>query len=469
MTTRLLLSAALLLPALAHAQTTNQGGPEAVELTVYNNNLALVSETRALSLSGGAQAVELPGVSSRIQPTSAVFVADGVRIREQNFDFDLLSPEKLMEKAVGGFVEVVRTNPGNGRVSRERARVLSVNNGVVVEIDGRIEVLRDDDIPTRVVFPDVPENLRAEPTLSILLEAERGGRREAELSYLTEGMSWRSDYVASFDAEDSELDLQGWATLTNTTETTFADAKVAVVAGFVAGTQGPGQFGGQFRGQPFNGPRGSLQVAGTRDDGTERLGDNYLYPLPGAITVRANQTKQIGIVDAGGLAAEKVYEYRAFGFNTQGSPQPVDVRVAFSNTGAALPAGTLRVYEEDAEGTSRFVGEDVLTHVPAGSQLAVRIGEAFDVRVQPTVVEDKAISRRVRDVSMRYRVTNAAPEPRTVRIRQGVSRGSWVDYEVLSESEAHSRPDAHAYLWEVEVPAEGEAVLEFALRERQRW
>ena len=461
---RLLLSVALLVPTAAFAQS----GPDAVEITVYNNDLALVSDQRRLNLSTGEQVVELPGVSSQIRPTTAVFSAQGVDILEQNFDFDLLSPEKLIEKAVGDYVEVVRTNPGNGRVTRERAKVLSVNNGVVVEIDGRIEILRDDDIPTRVVFPTVPPNLRAEPTLSILVDSRRAGARQADLSYLTGGMSWRSDYVASFDEAAGKLDLQGWATLTNNTETTFEDAKVAVVAGEVAGTSNPNQYN-QF-GRPYRpSPRGNFNQAGIENDGTERLGDNYIYPLPGEITVRANQTKQVGIVDATGLDAEKVYEFRTYGFNTNGNPQPVDVRVAFSNTGAALPAGTLRVYQEDAQGRSQFVGEDVLEHIPASSDLAVKIGEAFDIRVQPTVVSDNRVSRRVRDVAMRYRVSNASDKAVTVQVRQTVSSGSWVEYEVLSENMDHTNPNAYTYLWEVEVPAEGEETLEFSMRERYRW
>ena len=443
-----------------------QSGPDELALTIYNGGTALVTDTRQLQLARGEQTVELPGVSSEIQPTTATFIASGVTIAEQNFDFDLLSPEKLMEKAVGSFVEVVRTNPGNGRVSRERAKVLSVNNGVVVEIDGRIEVLRDDDIPTRVVFPDVPENLRARPTLSILVDAQRGGRTRAELSYLTRGLDWSADYVAVFDEGGGTLDLQGWATLTNTTETTFEDADVAVVAGQVAGVQQTDRYGNPvFRPQPR--VRGSMIQAGTEGVDIERVGDTYLYPLPGEVTVRANQTKQVGIVDGEGLAAKKVYEFQTSGFNTMGNPQSADVRVEFTNSGVALPAGVLRVYGEDASGRSQFLGEDRLTHTPAGSDLAVKIGEAFDIRVQPTVTEDNRVSRRVRDVSMQFRVSNASPQPVTVNVVQRV--GSWAEYEVLDESAEHTKRDAYTYVWPVRVAAEGDTTLTFSMRERSRY
>jgi len=347
------------------------------------------------------------------------------------------------------------------------AKVLSVNNGVVVQIGNTIEVLRDDNLPTRVVFPQVPENLRAEPTLSIRVDSERGGSRDATLSYLTGGMSWRADYVASFDEEAGGLALQGWATLTNNTETTFTDASVAVVAGDVAGRQNQNRYNqyGQY-GQP----RGNMRRAGTQGVDTERLGDNYLYPLPGPITVRASQTKQVGIVDADGLPAGKIYVYDTYGFNTNSDPQGVNVRVAFTNEGTALPMGTLRVYQKDAQDRSQFVGEDQIGHIPGGSDMAVKIGEAFDLRVQPTVTEDKRISRRVRDVSMRYRVTNASKTDRVVEIRQRMPRAYWsAEYEMLEESQKHTLDDAYTYIWKVEVPAEGEKLLEYTVRERSRW
>ena len=469
-----LLATALLLSTAASTAALAQDGPDELALTVYNNGLALVADTRRVELGAGEQVVELPGVSSEIQPTTVTFALPNAEILEQNFDYDLLSPQALMEKHVGEFIEVVRTNPGNGRVTRERARVLAVNNGVIVEIGNRIEVLREDDIPTRVVFSEVPENLRARPTLSIRVDSARAGSREAELSYLSGGLSWRSDYVANYDEAEGTLDLQGWATLTNTTETGFEDADVAVVAGGVASTAGGArggprfdQFGGQFR--PPSNPRGGpIREAGTEDGGAERLGDNYIYPLPGRITVRANQTKQVGIVDAEGIPAAKSYTFRAFGFQSDESPQSVDVTVDFRNSNTALPAGTVRVYQRDASNRSQFVGEDEVGHVPGGSSLAVTLGTVFDVRVQPTVVRERNIGERVREITQRYRVSNAGADAVTVDIRQQLPAWAYADYEVLDETLGHEAVSASQLLWEVEVPARGETVLEFTVRERRR-
>ena len=461
-------AASLTFPVAVWAQSAAE--PQDLSLTVYNSNIALVADTRQVSLRNGEQVIELPGVSSAIQPTTVTFDLAGATILEQNFDYDLLSPEKLMEKHVGQFVEIIRTNPGNGRVTTDRAKVLSVNNGVIVQVGNRIEVLRDDDIPTRVVFPDVPANLRAEPTLSIRVDGDRAGSRRAELSYLSGGMAWRSDYVANYDEGDGTLDLQGWATLTNDTDTTFENAKVAVVAGDVQSSASSPyqQYGGaRYIPPPPRYNDGGIVRAGTQEGGAERVGDNYLYPLPGRITVRAKQTKQVGIVDAIGVVADKTYAFNAYGFNTT-PPQAADVTVGFINDGTALPAGTVRIYQEDARGQSRFVGENRITHSPAGSRMSIAIGEAFDVRVQPTKTDTDTVGDRVTEHEMRYRLSNAGTRPVTVRVVQSLPAGGYADYEVLEENIRSTDRFASSITWEVEVPANGDRNLEFRLRETRR-
>ena len=201
--------------ALSSGSAAGAAAP-GVAVTIYANNLALVQDTRTLDLTGGRQRVEFKNVSAEIRPETVSLTAAGINIIEQNFDFDLLSPGKMMEKAVGHTVTIVRTNPANGAETREQAEVLAVNGGVVLKIGDRIEVLRDDGLPARVIFDKVPDNLRASPTLSITLTAEPAGSRPATLSYLTPGLGWRADYVALFDEGAGKIDVQGWVTLTNT-------------------------------------------------------------------------------------------------------------------------------------------------------------------------------------------------------------------------------------------------------------
>ncbi|MEE9329783.1 MAG: DUF4139 domain-containing protein [Parvularculaceae bacterium] len=432
-------------------------------VTIYNSGTALVEDKRDINFRDGRSKVELPGVSSQIIAPSVTFVADGIEIIEQNFDFDLLSPAKLMEKAVGQTVEIVRINPGTGRETRQRAKVLSVNNGVVIEAGGKIEVLRDDNLPTRVIFDGVPKNLRARPTLSVDVTSAKSGKREAALTYLTGGLGWSSDYVLLFDEADSQMDLQGWATLTNRTETTFEQANLVLVAGNV-----------QSGGRGGDRPRSSSRRGGSENTAPERIGDNYLYPIPGRTTIASNQTKQVSLVDVAGASATKVYEYQAGGFNSMGNPQNVDVRIAFANSrktglGTALPGGTVRVYAKDARGRAQFIGEDRLGHTPGGSDISLKIGSAFDVTVQSTVTNKKTINKRTHETTMKYVVRNAKPDAATVLVRQRV--GGWwgVEHTMMNESLKSRRPQNDMFVWEVPVPAEGETTLTFTVRTKSTW
>src|SRR5580698_9766499 len=216
--------------AVALCGAARADGP-GLEVTIYNADLALVRDARQLDMTQGRQKLEFKDVSSAIRPETVTLSADGVDIVEQNFDFDLLTPSKLMEKAVGQQVTIVRTNPGSGAQVTETATVLAANEGVVLKIGDRIEVLRDDGIPTRVIFDKVPDNLRAEPTLSVGVDSDHAGSRVASLSYLTTGLAWKADYVALFDETAAKLDLQGWITLQNQSGASFKDADTQRVAG----------------------------------------------------------------------------------------------------------------------------------------------------------------------------------------------------------------------------------------------
>ena len=178
-------------------------------VTIYADNLALVQDKREITIQGGRQRIEFADVSAQIRPETASLTAADISIIEQNFDFDLLTPAKLMEKAVGQEVTIVRVNPANGAETRDQAQVLATNGGVVLKIGDHIEVLRDDGLPARVIFNKVPENLRAQPTLSVTITSRQAGKRTATLSYLTPGLGWRADYVALFDERDSKIDVQG--------------------------------------------------------------------------------------------------------------------------------------------------------------------------------------------------------------------------------------------------------------------
>lgn len=426
-----------------------------VSLTIYNSDLALIEEVRALDLPAGRARLELRDVSARIRPETVTLAAPGLSIVEQNFDFDLLTPEKLMEKAVGRQVQIVRTNPGNGQEITEAATVLSVNQGVVLKIGERIEVLRADGTPTRVIFDKVPETLRARPTLSVTVTSEHAGAREARLSYLSTGLSWKADYVALFDENAGALDLQGWVTLTNSSGSTFANAQTQLVAGEINMLRADAQT--WDRGRSTRGPG--------RQSGQRRVGDYYVYPLSARTTIADNQTKQVGFLDVTGVRARKTYEYRASGFESLEEPDHAASVVRFENSvrsglGSELPGGVVRVYMRDQAGRPTFVGENSIVHTPQGSELSVEIGEAFDITVQPTLVSHERAGFWRSRYKMEYAVRNAKSEEVTVELRQ---QGLWREGKVLNESAKSRRVDANTLEWTIVVPANGESKLAFTV------
>ena len=448
----LLASALLVSPALAQ---TSQGD---VAVTIYNDNLALVQDTRQLAIGAQRSRIEFPDVSGQIRPETVTLSGEGLGIVEQNFDFDLLSPQKLMEKAVGQQVTLVRTNPANGAETRERATVLAVNGGVVLRIGDRIEVLRDDSLPVRVIFDKVPENLRARPTLSVTVESERSGTRPVRLSYLTPGLGWKADYVTLFDEKAGRIDVQGWITLTNTTGTTFSNADTLLVAGQVQ-QQNQGYSRGYRPPRPTN-----IRKPGTESADRERLGDFYLYPLKERTTIANQQTKQVSFLDVVGAPGRKAYEYDNAWLGTMDEAQSANTVLKFSTSkdqglGDALPAGIVRVYMRDARGNAQFIGENSIGHTPMGSELGLKTGEAFDVKVQPVVEKRERLSPSKWRTSMRYTLTNARPEAVTVDLVQSGLDFYWDDTRIVSESMKSERRSSDETQWHVPVPANGSATV----------
>jgi hypothetical protein len=439
---------------LALAAAAVAADPATISLTIYNSDLALVQDMRRLDIAAGRQRLEFKNVSARIRPETVALTGKDLGVVEQNFDYDLLTPSKMMEKAVGKQIKIIRTNPATGQEKPELATVLSVNDGVVLKIGDRIEVLRDDGIPTRVVFSSIPENLRASPTLSVTVLAHEAGPRDVTLSYLTTGMNWKADYVALFDEGRGAMSLQGWITLTNQSGVSYKNAKTQLVAGAM-------ETDGDNNRYSYNRPRNSTRQAGTQPSGDKELADYLVYDLPERLTVAENQTKQVSFLDLQGVKTQKVYEYRAGWFNSNTNPSHADVVLNFVNRDRALPKGIIRVYMRDGAGEAKFLGENGVDHSPGGSEVAVKIGEAFDVTAQGTVVSSELTSSRKKTrYEMLYVFRNAKAVPVTVEFRQG---GLWRDADVKKESLKSRRIDASTLGWSVPVPANGETVLTFTV------
>jgi hypothetical protein len=399
-------------------------------------------------------------LSAQIRPETLSFAASGASIIEQNFDYDLLSPGKLMEKAVGQVVTIVRTNPATGAETREQAKVLAVNGGVVLQIGSRIEVLRDDGLPVRVIFDRVPPNLRAKPTLSVRVDSDRAGVRPASIRYLTPGLAWNADYVALFDAKAGKVDVQGWVTLTNNSGTTYGNANTLLVAGRV-NRAGQGYNGG-YPYRPTAEPR--MVRAGTETANRERLGDFYLYPIAQRTTIASNQTKQVSFLDVQSVPAKSGWRYVSGWLDSVSDPQSANSVVTFSTSksgglGDALPAGTMRFYMKDGLGAPQFIGEDSIDHTPMGSELALKTGDAFDVKVKPVVEKRENLGPWRWRTTMWYELTNAKPEPVTVDLVQKGLDWWWDDTRVLSESIKSERRNSDSLVWHVPVPANGSATV----------
>ena len=461
-------------PAVAPPPQTAQGD---VSVTIYNNNRALIEDKRMLNLPAGRSRQEFRDVSAEIEPATVTLSGRGVGIVEQNFDFDLLSPSALMQNAVGQTVTLVRVNPASGAETRERATILAANGGVVMQIGDRIEVLRDDGLPARVIFDRVPPTLRARPTLSVTVDTDGGGSRPVTLTYLTPGLGWSADYVALFDEASSRMDVQGWITLTNSSGTPYVNASTLLVAGSVGSSNDENHYAPPP-------PRGLVR-AGTETAGRERIGDFYLYPLPERTTIADKQTKQVSFLDVHGTPARRAYEFRNGWLSTAPEPISADTVLRFSSSreqglGDALPAGTIRVYQRDARGNPQFVGEHRIGHTPMGSDISLATGEAFDVKVRPIVVSRQTITGdewrqserfRIRHgdgsvetgileqavthwrTQMRYVLTNASPNAVTVDLHQA---GLFWDTRVTQESLPSDKLSADEVVWHVPVPANGE-------------
>jgi len=495
----LLLSTFLSVPALAQISAEipppSQSAQGEVAVTIYNNNLALVQDRRQLDIPAGRSRQEFPDVSAQIRSETVTLTGAGVGIVEQNFDFDLLSPQALMQKAVGETVTLVRTNPATGAEVRERARVLAANGGVVLQIGERIEVLRDDGLPVRVIFDRVPENLRARPTLSVTVQSERPGRRPVTLTYLTPGLGWQADYVALFDETAGRMDVQGWITLTNNSGTPYVNADTVLVAGVVGGPNQPYRGGGSG-----SSPPGQVRQVGTQTSNRERLGDFYLYPLPERTTIANRQTKQVSFLNVQNTPAARAYEFHNAWLTAHGEAVSATTVLRFSSAraqglGDALPAGTVRVYQRDARGNPQFVGESAIGHTPMGSELSLATGLAFDVKVHPVVERRQRITEeqwrttsrfRIRQpdgtqisgeqeslrevdlyqTDMRYTLTNARPVPVTVDLYQSGLDNYWHDTRIVSESLPSIRETADRVLWRVTIPANGTVTLNVSFQTR---
>ena len=363
---------------------SNLGSQTGVAVTIYNENLALIKDTRKIRLDTGINKLAFRDVSGRIRPETALLRSltqpSGLSISEQNFDFDLLTPQKLLQKYVGKNVRLVKTHPTTGEETIESAKVLSANNGVVLQIGERIET----GISGRIIYDKIPANLRDRPTLVMQLDNNVQKEQTVELSYLTGGLSWKADYVAELSSDDSSLDLNGWVTLTNTSGTQYTNALLQLVAGDVNRVSPNVEYDLGVQQSLMRERKAKSSMS------EESLFEYHMYSLGHPTTLADNQTKQVALLNANNVSINKEYllkgadyYYRSH-YGEIGQKLKVGVYVDFKNDeksglGMPLPKGTIRVYKKDSKGNAQFVGEDAIDHTPKNEDIKLKLGDAFDV------------------------------------------------------------------------------------------
>ncbi|MGV6857764.1 MAG: DUF4139 domain-containing protein [bacterium] len=444
----------------------------AVAVTIYNADLALIKDRRKVDLTGGENRLAIRGVSANIRPETAMLRSLGddspFTVVEQNFDYDLLTPAKLLDKYVGKEVTLVTTNPASGSEKSEKATVLSTSGGVVLRVGRRIET----NPSGRFVFDTVPSNLRDQPTLVMTLDVHKSAGQEVELSYLSGGLSWKADYIAELSADDSKMDLLGLVTLNNTSGATYSNAKLQLVAGDVNRVKPRVQR--MLKGEMM----AMADVAMAPPMAEEGLLDYHLYTLSRPTTLKNQQTKQVALLNGNDVAVEKEYrlegqEYFYRGrYSSSLQREKVGVFVSFSNKssnglGVPLPKGVVRVYKRDSRGNAQFVGEDSIDHTPKDETIKLKLGHAFDVTAErkQTAFSSQPTSGQYRtqtQSSFEILLKNRKDEAATVTVVERLP-GEW---KVLESSDPYKKLDVRRAQWRLELAPHTERLLKYTVRSR---
>jgi Uncharacterized conserved protein len=437
-------------------------------VTIYNDDLALVKDTRRFKLDLDFNKLAWRDISGQIRPETAqlrnLTHSAGFRLLEQNFNSELLAPEKLLEKYVGKEVIAIRTNPATGTETRETAIVLAANNGAVLKFGDRIETGN----PGRLAFPGVPEGLRDKPTLVILLINSAQGEQNLELSYLTSGLSWRADYVAELNDREDHLDFNGWVTLINQSGIAYPNARLQLVAGDL--NRGRQRLPMQRKAMSM-----TAEMADFTQMKQESLLDYHLYTLPRSTTLAEAQTKQVALMSANHISVTKQFllsgaDYYYFSQSVDlDQISKVGVIFEFQNSGKGLglplPKGVVRVYKKDSQGNAQFVGDDQIDHTAENGSVRLKLGEAFDVTADKKQTDFKRSGGEGRhngivEAAFQIILKNAKKESVIVVVREPVP-GDWT---MVSESQPHVKRTSGIAEWKISIPPNGKATLTYRVR-----
>lgn len=434
-----------------------------VAVTIYNNNLGLVRDRRNLRLAPGEFSLKFMDVAQAIIPETvsirSVTSPGALHIIEQNYEYDLMSPQKLMEKFVGKQVRLVNFSTELG-FQEKTAELMSINDGPIYRVGGEIYLGH----PGTVVMPEIPENLIAKPTLIWRLD-NRAGDQEVEATYLTHGVSWKADYVVRLDKSETLAGIDAWVTLNNQSGAAYTNAQLKLVAGDVNIVRDFGMGGALDQKVRALAAEAAPMVE-------EAFAEYHLYTLPRRTTIKENQSKQVSLFNASGVSMAKEYEFRGeMHFYSQRLPvipeQKVAVFLAFkneeaNNLGIPLPAGIMRIYQEDSEGMLQFAGEDRIQHTPKDERVRLRMGNAFDVVGERKQTNFMMLSDRLYESSFEIKIRNHKETPITVAIVEPMP-GDWT---IVDASHPHEKRDAQTAVFNLPVQPDQEVVLTYRARIR---
>ncbi len=460
--------------ALAAAEKmTTRSDQTAIAITLYQQNLALIKDTRSLTLENGRTRLVWQEIAAEIKPETAWLKhlqhPGQFQVLAQHFDLKQLTPQHLLESHVGKTVTVIRTHSVTGEETHESATLLSTNGGVVLKFADRIET----DIPGRLVYSAIPAGLHDKPAMHILLNHSSGNhsRHNLELTYLTHGLSWQADYILELDSEDRHAHLTGFATLTNQSGIDFHDARTQLIAGDIhqaAPARAPAV-------KRLSSAAETLSAAAYADMATEPHAELHRYILPEKINLHDSETLQVSFMSARSVPVKKefILEGQSHYYSGYYPPfvqkQAADIYVKFQNTGAGLgiplPRGVVRTYQSDRHGDVHFIGEDRMSHTANNATVQLKLGQAFDIFAEKKQTDFKKIpapDQNIQQFETGHQIilNNAKKEAVTVIVREPIP-GDW---RMLSASEPHQKIAAHLAEWQVKLPAESQIVLTYRVR-----
>jgi len=457
-------------PAPQQASTTTSTLDDQAELavTIYNSDIALVRDVRNLQIARGTSDLHFMDIAATVNPATVHFRSltdpSRVSVLEQNYEYDLLEPDKLLRKYVGREVTLVRTRQ-DGATTRDedvKARLLSYNTGPVWEIGGEIVTGMHAD---SIRFPELPGNLYSRPTLIWTLDNSSGTRHRVETSYLAGKLSWNADYVLTVERDDKTADVDGWVTVVNGSGTSFKNANLQLVAGDLNRVK---QAIGVMQEMVLR----RSDVAAAPAMSQEAFSDYHLYTLARKTTINNSETKQVSMLGATGFPVQKRYvvEGQAFYYHNAQHPgapikDVVQVFYQFKNDekaglGMPMPSGTVRVYQADSKGGVQFVGEDRIDHTPKDEAINLKIGNAFDVVCERKQTDFQKIAGSTYEVEYEIAVRNHKATPVSVEVNEPIG-GTW---RMLQSSHEWQKTSAWAAQFAVPVAADGVATLKYRVR-----